>query len=149
LVDAVTELLGEVRIRLARAFVLAYGTDRGQEALAEALAWAWEHPERTLALDNPVAYLFAVGRSRTRPRRRVVLPAPADLGLPHIEPQLISALASLTERQRVCVALVVGGQWTHTETAELLGITKASVQVHIERGMAHLRAQLGVNTADA
>jgi len=33
----------DVEPRLRRALVAAYGSDRGREAAAEALAYAWEH----------------------------------------------------------------------------------------------------------
>ncbi len=38
-------LVSEVKPRLARAFVSAYGVERGQEALAEAMSWAAGHPD--------------------------------------------------------------------------------------------------------
>jgi hypothetical protein len=63
------EFVDDARIRLARAFTAAYGPDRGQEALAEAMAYAWTHFDELRAMDNPVGYLFRVGQSRTRPRR--------------------------------------------------------------------------------
>ena len=59
--------------RLRRAFVSAYGGERGREATAEALAWAWEHWSEVEAMDNPIGYLYRVGRSRTRGRRYRVL----------------------------------------------------------------------------
>ena len=141
------ELVAEVRPRLARALVAAYGPQRGEEAVAEAMAWAWEHRDRLERMDNPAGYLYRVGQSRSRPRRRdraVAFPEPVELGLVDVEPGLPAALAELTERQRVCVALVVGHHWTHEETAELLRISKSSVQSHVDRGMGRLRARLGV-----
>lgn len=139
----------EVRPRLARAFVAAYGADRGQEALAEALGYAWEHFDRLLIMDNPTGYLYRVGQSRTRARRRKpVFPAPSSIGVPAIEPALANALRGLSERQRVCVVLVFGFEWTHQEVAGLLGLSRSSVQNHVERGMQHLRDVIGV-TSDA
>jgi DNA-directed RNA polymerase specialized sigma24 family protein len=35
--------------------------------------------------------------------------------------------------------------WTHTETAELLGLSTSSVQRHVERGLKKLRTRLGVD----
>lgn len=144
--DGFESLVEELRPRLARAFAAAYGLDRGQEALAEAFAWAWEHAEEVMAMDNPGGYLYRVGQSRSRDRRRQVgFPAPGTLGMPDIEPALPVAWATLSERQRLCVALVSAGQWSHQEVADLLGIGRSSVQVHVDRGLAKLRSELGVS----
>jgi DNA-directed RNA polymerase specialized sigma24 family protein len=144
------ELVAEIRPRLRRALVAAYGPERGEEAVAESMAWAWEHRDRLLAMDNPAGYLYRVGQSRSRPRRppTETFPGPAELGLPDIEPKLPTLLGELTERQRVCVALVIGHRYTHDEAADLLGISKSSVRTHVERALEHLRDRLGV-TDDA
>jgi DNA-directed RNA polymerase specialized sigma24 family protein len=42
--------------------------------------------------------------------------------------------------------LVHGFGWTHAEAAELLGITRSSVQQHLERALASLRHEIGVGT---
>jgi RNA polymerase sigma factor (sigma-70 family) len=64
---------------------------------------------------------------------------------PWIEPELLPALAALTERQRVAVVLVHGFGWTHREVAELTDIAVTSVQNHVERGLEKLRAALEVH----
>ena len=80
------EFVADAEPRLARAFGAAYGIERGQEALAEALAYAWEHFEELAMMDNAVGYLFRVGQSRTRPRKRpVVYPAAGVGGAPAVE----------------------------------------------------------------
>jgi DNA-directed RNA polymerase specialized sigma24 family protein len=145
--DGFEDLVARVRPRLARAFVAAYGRDRGQEALGEAMAVAWERFAEVAAMDNPAGYLYRVGQSRSRPRRRVEttrLPAPNELGLPDVEPGLPAALKALSERQRVCVVLVHGFGWTHQEVAELLDLSRSSVQNHVERGLARLRTEMGM-----
>ena len=137
--------VARVRLRLARAFAAAYGIDRGQDALAEALGYAWEHFDDLSVMANPVGLLYRVGQSRTRSRRRpVVFPTSSERGLPEVEPELPAALARLSERQRVCVVLVFGFEWTHQEVADLLGLTRSSVQNHVERGLARLRDAIGV-----
>ncbi len=133
---------------LRRAFVAAYGTERGREATAEALAWAWEHWQQTQTLHNPRGYLWRVGVSRTRPRKTpIVFPEPGD-SEPWIEPALPAALAALTESQRTAVVLVHGHGWRLREVAELLGVKTTTVQNHLERGMTKLRLVLEV-TSDA
>ncbi len=136
-----------MRARLSRAFAAAYGLDRGQEALSEAMAFAWEHFDRVSVMSNPGGYLYRVGQSRSRTRRRHrVLPAGIEIGLPEIEPGLVQALAGLTERQRVCVVLVFGFEWTHQEVADLLGLSRSTVQNHVERGLKQLRGEIGVSS---
>lgn len=51
--------VSEVEPRLSRALVAVYGFERGRDATAEALGWAWEHRDQLGKLDSPVAYLFA------------------------------------------------------------------------------------------
>ena len=133
------EFYDQAEPRLRRALVAAYGTERGREATAEALAWAWEHWSDVAGMANPVGYLYRVGQSRTRPRRRrPVFDIPTRTEV-EIEPGLPAALASLSERQRVAVVLVYGFGWTHREVAELTGTSASSVQNHVERGMRRLR----------
>jgi DNA-directed RNA polymerase specialized sigma24 family protein len=148
--EAAFEALVEaVRPRLARVFVAAYGPERGQEALAEALAYAWEHFEDVRVMTNPAGYLFRVGQSRTRPRRSLpAFPAPESVGLPWVEPGLPGALATLSEQQRVCVVLVYGYRWTHREVADFLDVASTTVQNHVERGLDRLRRRMEVS-ADA
>ena len=85
-------------------------------------------------MENPVGYLYRVGRSRARPRRRpALLPGTAAVGIPEIEPRLPELLAALPERQRTCVVLVHGFEWTHQEVATLLGVSVSTVRNHLSR----------------
>ena len=138
---------GEAEPRLRRAFAAAFGSDRGSDALAEAMAWAWEHWGDVQRMSNAIGYLYRVGQSRTRRRKRPVsLPPVEEVGVPWIEPGLPHALVSLTEHQRVAVVLAHGYGWTHREVADLLGLSPSTVQNHVERGLAKLRAALEVST---
>ena len=136
-------VFAELEPKLRRSLVAAYGTDRGREATAEALAWAWEHRDRLVQMDRPLAYLYRVGQSRTRLKRRRILYQIPESSDPWVEPGLQPALAQLTARQRVTVILAVGYDWTAEEIAELLGIKKTSVHNHHARGLAKLRRILG------
>jgi len=135
--------VADAQLRLSRAFVATYGPERGEEALAEALAYAWAHFDDLHQMENPVGYLYRVGQSRTRPRRQVAFPAPGRNGLPDVEPRLVQAVEQLSERQRVCTLLVHVHEWTHQEVADLLGISAASVQVYVRRGLESLRRTIG------
>jgi RNA polymerase sigma factor (sigma-70 family) len=128
--------------RLRRALVAAYGPERGREAAAEALAFAWEHWGELQAMTNPIGYLYRVGQSRTRSRKnRAVFERP-DASEPWVEPGLANALARLSDRQRVAVVLVHGFGWSLREVADLTGTATTTVQNHVERGLARLRAAL-------
>jgi DNA-directed RNA polymerase specialized sigma24 family protein len=134
--------------RLRRALVAGYGSQRGRDAAAEGLAWGWEHWDRVREMQNPVGYLYRVGRSRTRDRRRPIVFGREDTPEPWVEPHLASALANLSERQRLSVVLVHGFGWTMAEVADLTGIRVTTVQNHLERGLRSLRAALGVHDDD-
>ena len=129
----------------------AFGIDRGREAAADALAYAWEHWDRVAGMANPAGYLYVVGRDRHRRRFRNRVARPVfEVGTgrsePWCEPTLAAQLAGLSDRERVAVMLVNGFDWSLAEVAELLGVSKSTVQTHAERAMAKLRAGMGVTT---
>jgi RNA polymerase sigma-70 factor (ECF subfamily) len=130
--------------RLRRALVAAFGFERGREAVAEALAWAWEHWPELEAKENPVGYVYRIGERRTRGRRLPVTYLPQDTREPWFEPGLAGALRALSERQRVAVVLVFGFGWQLREVADVCGIRVTTVQNHLDRGMAKLRRLLEV-----
>ena len=132
----------EPRLRIALA--AAVGQEVGTEATAEALAYGWEHWERIESMENPVGYLYRVGRSAVRPPRRLQLPPMPLTRTPVVEPALPAALAKLSDRQRVAVVLVHGFDWKHIEVAELLGVNAPTVATHVRRGLAKLRRHLKV-----
>lgn len=148
-VDSFEEFARQIEPRLRDSLSATLGTDLGREATAEALAYAWEHWTKVSAMDNPAGYLYVVGRDRgrrLRPRRRVAL-MPADpVRTPWVEPGLPDALSRLSEQQRVAVMLLHCFEWTMSEVAELLGVSKSTVQSHSERGMARLRSRMGVTS---
>lgn len=148
-VDAFTVFVDAHEAGLRSALTAALGWDLGREAAAEALAYGWENWDRVSRLDNPVGYLYRVGRNkgrRMRPPQPISLPAPSAVAEPWIEPGLPAALAALPERQRVVVWMLHSLDLSMSQVAALLGITKSSVQRHAERGMATLRARMGVPT---
>lgn len=137
----------EIEPRLREALSASLGSDRGRESTAEALAYAWEHWGRIREMDNPTGYLYVLGRDRGRKaaRQRVVNLLPVEPArIPWVEPDLVGALEGLPERQRVVVMLLYCFEWTMGETAQLLGLSKSTVQSHAERGLTKLRHRLGV-----
>ena len=143
--DEFEAFVAGVEPRLRRAFVATYGPERGTEATAEALAWAWTHWSRVQEMPNAAGFLYRVGQSRTRPRRVSYLAAGPSSAMPWVEPGLPAALAALSEGQRTAVVLVHGFGWTLREVGELTGVKPTTVQNHLERGLAKLRVALEVH----
>lgn len=139
------QFCGEVQPRLRHAFAARYGHTDSADATAEALAYAWEHWEQICLMENAAGYLYRVGLSKTRRIRRStpLLAVVPPEGIPDVEPGLPTALASLTQNQRVAVTLVVGFGWKLHEVAKLLDVSIPTVQSHVGRGMKKLRAKLG------
>jgi RNA polymerase sigma factor (sigma-70 family) len=129
--ESFSAFFADAEPRLRRALVASLGPTRGREAAADALAWAWEEWDRIQSFENLCGYLYRVGQSRSRRRRQP------------FEPQLVPALAQLSERQRSAVVLIHGFGWTYREVAEMTGLSISSVQNHLERGLAKLRKSLG------
>jgi RNA polymerase sigma factor (sigma-70 family) len=147
----------EYEPRLSRALAAAYGFEDGRDATAEALAYAWENWDRLQDVTNLPGYLFRVGQTRNRRNRKPGLRAvpghpaarPAQFEVADhadraFEPGLPAALAGLSHRQRIAVVLVHGYGYTLREVADLTGVRATTVQNHLARGLARLRASLGV-----
>ncbi len=131
---------------LRHGLMAACGGELGREAASEALAYGWEHWDRVRPLENPVGYLYAVGRNwarRSQSREAPLLRMVSDEGVHDVEPGLVAAIAALSERQRTVVVLVHCFEWSLAEVAEVLGLAKTTAQNHLERGMATLRRELG------
>ncbi len=98
-VQAFTDFVKEVEPRLRVSLMAGYGVERGREATAEALAYAWENWESVSSLEYPVAYLYRVGRSRTRRRKAPAIRSDGYHTESHVvEPGLWSALGSLSRK---------------------------------------------------
>jgi DNA-directed RNA polymerase specialized sigma24 family protein len=144
-----TRFVHSTEPRLRRALIATYGRERGREATAEALAWAWEHWPRVESAENQVAFLYRVGQSRSRTRKlRVLFERPASQDV-LVEPGLSRALAGLSDRQRAVVLLVHGAGWTHGEVAQVLGVKLSTVQKHTERAMSSLRQAFDASSLKA
>jgi DNA-directed RNA polymerase specialized sigma24 family protein len=130
--------------RLRRALIAAVGTDRVDDAVGESLAYAAEHWDDLRAMDNPVGYLFRVGQSKSRPRKRPPLFRREPQAIPEVEPGLPDALRDLPDAQRIAVWLAHGCDWTHADIADVLGVGTSTVATHVSRALARLRSDLGV-----
>jgi len=148
-----SEFVSRSEPRLRRALCAAFGANRGREATAHALAAGWERWEDVRRKDNPIGYLYVIGRNYARRERgreartTHVLPDVSEDVAPWVEPRLPGALAGLSDRQRTAVMLVHGLGWSHADVAEILGVTKSTVQTQAERGMRKLRRMMGAHSA--
>ena len=61
----------EAMEQLSRAFIAAFGFDRGQDALSEAMAYAAANRDRVVSFDNPLGYLWKVGKTRSARRHQM------------------------------------------------------------------------------
>lgn len=138
------EFVRDAEPRLRRALIGAVGTDRVEDAVGEALAYAFAHWAEVKTMNNPVGYLYRVGQSRTRRRKTLRLFRREPDSIPEIEPGLVDALAALPDSQRIAVWLAHGCAWSHTEIAEVLSTSTSSVATHVARGLERLRSELGV-----
>lgn len=127
---------------LRRALIGAVGVDRVEDAVAEALAYAYEHWSDVSEMANPAGYLFRVAQSHTRRRPRLLRPVPESI--PDVEPGHVDALGALSESQRVAVWLAHGCSWSHVEIGEVLGVSTSTVSTHVNRGLERLRSEMGV-----
>jgi len=144
--DSFTEFVAAREKQLRVALTAAYGPERGREAAAEALAYGWEHWDRIRTMENPAGYLYRVAQNKAKRfnRRHLSMPTVEHGHEPWIEPALPAELAKLPDRQRVVVALLHGYQWSLSEVAQFLDVSKSTVQNHNERGLKRLRTRLGV-----
>ena len=133
---------------LRAGLVAAYGPDVGADAAAEAMAYGFEHWDRLSGMANPVGYLYRVGQTEARRRRRPsgYLPAEPAAGLPEFEPALAPALEALSEPQRVAVVLVHALGWSQIDAAQLLEISVSTLRTHVARALRKLRLALEVTS---
>lgn len=132
------------------ALTAAFGIELGREVAADAFAHAWERWARVSRMDNPAGYLYVVGRNRARKilkrnkRRLVTYPTTPVGSTPAFEPALATELAHLSERERCVVVLLHGFEWTMSEVADTLEVSKSTVQSYAERALTKLRSGMGV-----
>ena len=131
---------------LRRALVLRYGIEVGSDAHGEAIAFAFENPERILTLTNPAGYLYRVAQSSARRARRWgrTLANVPIAGANHRDdvPELDRLLADLKPMHRAAVVLTHGYGYTYREVADLIGVTETAVRNYVHRALTALRREL-------
>ncbi|MFW2335509.1 RNA polymerase sigma factor [Ilumatobacter sp.] len=141
-------LVEQVEPDLRRALTGHIERSAVEDAVAEALAYAWENRERVLEMENPTGYLYRVAQSRARRRREGLIVWAGDREMPEVEPGLPDALASLPATQSSAVWLVHGCGWSYAMAADALDMSVSAVGTHLSRGMERLRHELGVTVND-
>jgi len=140
--EAFTTFVATTQRRVWLPLCVEVGADTADDAVAHALAYAWQHWDRVATMANPAGYVYRTAQRQARRQRRhrtVDLPRPDDDHQPDFDPRLVDALARLTDHQRVAVFVVHGCGWTLREAAELLDVSISTLRNHLARGMAHLR----------
>jgi RNA polymerase sigma-70 factor (ECF subfamily) len=135
-----------VEPKLRTALIAVFGQETGRDAAAAALAYGWEHWDRISSMGNPVGYLYRVGRSSQRRHKEPTWVETPQDHTPHFEPRLPTAIAALSEKQRLAVVLVHAYGWDRRETADIVGISVSSIDTHLSRGLSRLRKSLGAET---
>ena len=129
--------------------------DTAQDLVAEAFARAWASWRTVSRHPAPEAWVVRTALNTNiswwrRRRREVPVPDPAVIadvvyadspGGP-VDPRLMTALLRLPARQRQVVALRLFLDLDIGRTAETLGIAPGTVQAHLGRAIAALRADL-------
>ncbi len=116
-----------------------------EDAVAEAFARAIEHGD---GIRDPLAWIYRTAfrlASRELQREKRQPPRPADPS-PGIDPfdvqEILTALARLSPNQRAAVLLCDEEGFSGPEVGRLLGMSAATVRVHLFRGRKRLRALL-------
>ncbi len=125
--------------------------DVAEDAVAEAFARAIEHFDQ---IRDPVPWLYRTAfriasRELQREKRRL---APTPDPAPGVDPgeiqDVIRALATLSPNQRAAVLVHDLEGFTSLEAARMLGMSPATVRVHLFRGRRRLRELLGAGEED-
>jgi RNA polymerase sigma factor (sigma-70 family) len=150
--ESFTEFARGALTKVRAGLIAGFGPELGSEATAEAMAYGWEHWDRLREMENPSGYLYRVGRThavRALRRQRRQLRAPSsDAREPvWVEPALEQVLRELPRRQRAAVSLIHGYGFSLQEVADLWGVSRSTVQAHVDRALRQLRARLGVDSA--
>jgi RNA polymerase sigma-70 factor (ECF subfamily) len=125
--------------------------DVAEDSVAEAFARAAEHFDR---IREPVPWIYRTAfriASRELQRERRAPPAMPD-PVPGLDPgeiqDVIGGLARLSPNQRASVLLHDLEGFTSLEVARLLGMSTATVRVHLFRGRRRMRELLGTGEDD-
>lgn len=121
----------------------------------EAFVRVFERWERVASMDSAPAYLYRIAlnlhRSRSRWARRRSAPGIAEVAAADIADEATSrvavrsALASLTDEQRIALVLTDLVGFTSEEAGRVLGIDATAVRARTSRARARMREELRID----
>lgn len=138
----------EHREQLWRALAAFTGDgDTASDALAETFAQALARGDK---IERPVAWVWrtafrmAAGELQRRTRQREPM-VESSYSLPEPIDHVVSALGRISPKQRLAVILHDYADRPINEIAETLGISRATVYVHLSQGRRRLKQMLEVD----
>ena len=144
----------EYRRVVGLAFVLCGRRGLAEELAQDAFVKAYQHWKDVSAYDDPGAWVrrvvanlatssFRRGFREARALTRLAARRPPPTEITLEDPDFWSAVRRLPKRQAQCVALHYLEDRSTAEVAEVLGISEATVRVHLHRGRIELATTLG------
>jgi RNA polymerase sigma-70 factor (ECF subfamily) len=127
------------------------GPDAAADAVSAAVLSVFGSPSWP-TVDKPKSYLFravynecvrTAKRDQDRRDRERQLPAPRDVVLPELRPEVADAVRELSTQQRAVIVLTYWLDLTVGDVADHLGISDGSVRKHLARARENLRRALG------
>lgn len=140
---------------VASARRIVHDVPRAEELAQEAFTRAFDRWPTVSAHPAPDAWVLRVTLNLAidAVRRRRVELAPPESHDPEAATiaalQVRQALTALPKKQRQAIALRYLAQCEEAEIADAMGCGRGTVKTHLKRGMATLRAQLGVESLSA
>lgn len=143
--DAITRVYEEQGSRMWRSLYAFSGdAEVASDALAEAFAQALARGDSLRAPDRWIwaaSFRIAAGELKGRRTSRA-FEHDETYTMPEQTVDLIRAMHKLSPRQRAVMILSVYADYPTREIAEILGVSPATVRVHLSQGRQRLRALL-------
>jgi RNA polymerase sigma-70 factor (ECF subfamily) len=130
--------------------------DNADDLAQETFLSAWEHLGQFRGDASLRSWLCGIGYKKMLASRRSAgrarardhayyedAPKATPAGDPVMNVALEKAMVALAPDQRACVALCLGGGYSHAEAAEALEMPLGTVKSHVNRGRERLLAALG------
>lgn len=150
--DEFERLFRDARARLWRTLYGFTGgrADVAEEAIAEAFARAIEHAD---SIREPLAWIYRTALRIAAAELKRERAQPGDADPAGSEPrhdleELMQALRGLSPNQRAAVILHYEADLPTDEIARRMGLSPATVRVHLHRGRNRLRKLLGTEEAE-
>lgn len=146
----------EARTLFRRLCAITGNAAEAEEIMQDAFLALWERWGRVSRLDDPTGYLYRTALNGFRRRRRraglalrrTVSLAPEVAPFSEIDEQqdVVTALATLTPRQRAALVLTDVMGYSSEEAGRALGVTAGTVRGLASRARENIRRNLGHRT---